>query len=74
MAAHFWRLRSMQHWPDDVRRIAGGRLARDFVDSRLHMAEGETLVEALDIDGLEAHRADWRASPQCLVLANRASQ
>ncbi|MCB1540642.1 MAG: GNAT family N-acetyltransferase [Rhodoblastus sp.] len=60
MAAHFWRLRSMQHWPDDVRRIVGGRLARDLADSRQRMPEGETLVEALDVDELEAHRADWR--------------
>ncbi len=40
MAAHFWRLKSMQHWQDDVRRMVGGRLARGVVDSRLHLAEG----------------------------------
>lgn len=60
MAAQFWRLKSMQHWPDDVRRMVGGRLARGVVDSRLRLAEGETLVEALAVDELEAYRAEWR--------------
>ena len=59
MVAQFWRLRSMQHWPDDVRRIVGGRLAR-AADARLGAAEGETLVEALSVDELEQHRAEWR--------------
>ena len=60
MAAHFWRLKSMQHWPDDVRRMVCGRFARAVVDSRLHPAEGETLVEALTVDELDAYRAEWR--------------
>ena len=60
MAAHFWRLKSMQHWPDDVRRIGGGRLAHAVVDDRLRPAEGETLVEALTVDELEPHRIEWR--------------
>lgn len=60
MAAHFWRLKSMQHWPDDVRRMVGGRFARAVVDSRLHVGEGEALVEALTVDELEAYRAEWR--------------
>ncbi|HMN71179.1 MAG TPA: GNAT family N-acetyltransferase [Rhodoblastus sp.] len=58
MAAHFWRLRSMQHWPDEVRRLAGVRTPA--AADRTHAAEGETLVEALTADELEAHRADWR--------------
>ncbi|MCC2100757.1 MAG: hypothetical protein KDJ12_06940, partial [Hyphomicrobiales bacterium] len=60
MAAQFWRLRSMQHWPDDVRRIVGGRLADGQTGSRLHTMEGETFVEALGVDELEAHKLDWR--------------
>lgn len=59
MAAHFWRLRSMQHWPDEIRRMAGGRAARAVAD-RTQSSEDETLVEALSADELEAHRADWR--------------
>ena len=60
MAAQFWRLKSMQHWPDDVRRIVGGRLAGAMLDARLRPVEGETLVEALTVDELEPHRAEWR--------------
>ncbi len=58
MAAHFWRLMSMQHWPDEVRRFIGGQ--GPSAASRLRSAEGETLVEALTADELEAYRADWR--------------
>lgn len=60
MATHFWRLKSMQHWPDDVRKIVGGWPSRGLVDSRLHAADAQTLVEALTVDELEAHRAEWR--------------
>ncbi len=60
MAAHFWRLKSMQHWPDDVRRIVGGHFARAVAQGRLHAVDGETLVEALTVDELEAYRSDWR--------------
>ena len=60
MAAQFWRLRSMQHWPDDVRRIVGGRLSDGLAGSRLRTIEGEPLVEALGVDDLETHKAEWR--------------
>lgn len=60
MAAQFWRLRSMQHWPDEVRRIVGGRLVDSPAGGRLRTIEGETFVEALGVDDLEARKAEWR--------------
>lgn len=58
MAAQFWRLRSMQHWPDEVRRFVVGW--EPAAARPLHSAEGETLVEALTVDELENYRAEWR--------------
>ena len=65
MAGEFWRAMSMQHWPDEIRRIAGTSPMRD----RAHLkpyAEGATLVETPSFEDLDGHRAAWRA------LADRA--
>ncbi len=60
MAAHFRRLMSMQHWPDDVRRLVGGRFARDLLDLKRSADEPETRVEILSADEIEPVREAWR--------------
>ena len=65
MAGVFWRAMSMQHWPDEVRRLAGASSARDQAHLR-PFAEGETLVETPSYEELDGHRDAWRS------LADRA--
>ncbi|MFV0279576.1 MAG: GNAT family N-acetyltransferase [Rhodoblastus sp.] len=59
MAAHFWRLMSMQHWPDEIRQVVGDHFARIAPNHQPYQGVGELLVEALGVDELEGFRAEW---------------
>ena len=70
MAGQFWRVMSMQHWPEEARRAAASSQARAGRDHVRPFADGQTLVETLGLDGAEPHRAAWRGLVQRAMEPN----